>query len=216
MIIGLVSEGVTELPIIQNVIIGHTGDTDLIVQQLSPIRDATNAIKPENLGGWSKVLEYIGSSVFRAAVQYMDAIIVQIDTDVCEDFGVSRNGADGSELAPVELLDQVRDHLVSRIETEFYNSVGHRIIFAITVDSIECWLLPLFYTDNRATKHKNCVDTLNQQIRSRGYTIGHKDYRVYEELSAPLKKKKELTRVAQKQLSLGQFVAELAKLSGQS
>jgi hypothetical protein len=213
MIIGLVSEGVTELPIIQNVIVGFTGNRDLVVDQLSPLRDETHAIKPENLGGWGKVLEFCGSTLFRAAFQQMDVVIVQIDTDVCQDYGVRRVDDAGKELDPGVLIEKVKATLINRMGSEFYADYADRIVCAITVDSIECWLLPLFYTDKRASKVKNCVDTLNQQLRAKGYTIDHKNDRVYEELSAPLKKRTDLQRAAKKQPSLNQFLVEMAKLN---
>jgi len=215
MIVGLVSEDVTELPIIQNMIVGFTGNTDLVVDQLSPLRDETHAIKPENLGGWTKVLEFCGSTLFRGAFQQMDVVIVHIDTDVCQEYGISRADENGNDLDPPHLIQKVKAKLVNQIGSEFYTTVAHRIIFAITVDSTECWLLPLFYADKRAAKHKNCVDTLNQQLRATGYTIGHKDDRVYGKLSAPFRKEKQLKRAAEKQISLDHFLTELAKLDAQ-
>ena len=212
MIIGLVCEGVTDVPIIQNVLIGHTGDTDLIVDRLPHLLDATHAVKPENLGGWNKVLKYIGTSDFQEAFQQMDAVIVQIDTDVCQEFGVNRTDVNGRELEPAELIEEVKEALIGRIGTEFYQIFDDRIIFAIAVDSIECWLLPLYYTDKRAAKHKNCVDTLNHNLRADGYTIDHKDVRIYENLSAPYRKKKDLTSAVNKQASLSYFVGQLSRL----
>ena len=142
----------------------------------------------------------------------MDAVIVQIDTDVCQDFGVIRVDGNGRELEPSELIEKVKETLIDRIGPEFYQAVAYKILFAITVDSIECWLLPLHYTDGRAIKYKNCVDTLNQKLQADGWTIGHKNDRVYEELSRPFKKKKELILASKKQVSLKHFITELDKM----
>ena len=39
-----------------------------------------------------------------------------------------------------------------------------RILFAICMNEIECWLLPLYYTNNNRCKTQNCVYTLNQAL----------------------------------------------------
>ncbi len=106
-----------------------------------------------------------------------------------------------------------RQVLIHAIGEEFYATFADRILFAVSVDSIECWLLPLYYADNRASKYKNCVDTLNQKLRSDGYTIDHKNDRVYNKLSANYRKRINVDRAAKKQESLLQFLTELQKLS---
>jgi len=84
-----------------------------------------------------------------------------------------------------------------------------QIIFAIAVHSIECWLLPLYYTNQTRAKTKNCLDTLNRQLKKAdGFSINpsQKNPRYYETISKKYCKHKTLVSLYKANPSLRIFV----------
>jgi len=137
----------------------------------------------------------------------------QIDTDVCEEpgFSVSRRGPAGDELTPDELADQVATFLISRLGTAVYDRFSDRILFAVCVDSIECSLLPFYYTDVRRSKTTNCLGSLNRELAvQENFSIDAADKRslYYEKLLRAKKcsKRNSLERVAGSNPSLTRFI----------
>jgi len=78
----------------------------------------------------------------------------------------------------------------------------------------ECWLLPLYYTDKRKYKTKNCLDTLNQIMKRKdGIVIDekHKNIDIYENISKKYCKHKVLMKHYQDNPSLKVFIQEIQK-----
>lgn len=76
---------------------------------------------------------------------------------------------DGRERTVTELIEAVIDmfrHTIPDFET-----YEERIIFAIAVHSLECWLLPLYYEDKRKGETVGCLGKLNQRLEKEGFTI---------------------------------------------
>ena len=153
---------------------------------------------------------YCRSEIFQLTFQSCDYVIIQIDTDVSEEFGVSHRH-EGAELSLELLIDRTISKIIEWIGPEFYALVQDRIIFAIAVHQIECWLLPIYFTDKKRHKTTNCIDTLNQVLPQReGFSIHAKEYRYYEKMSKNFLKRKELMRYAPHNASLDVFVGKLA------
>ena len=135
------------------------------------------------------------SQKFKEAFQYSKYIIIQIDTDVSEreGFDVSKRDTKGKELEPVELIENVITKLIGLIGQEFYNEHVDRIIFAISVHEIECWLLPLYYNDKKQAKTSGCVKTLNIELaKKEGFTIdvNSKNQKYHDHITKQFWKKK--------------------------
>lgn len=208
----LVTEGITDQIIIENILVGFFDDLDLEVNPLQPLRDETDRNRAINPGNWHKVLEYCSSGEFQGAFQFNDYVIVQIDTDVAADYGVSSRDEEGSEFSDQEMYERVKEKLITRIGPEFYANYSSRILFAISVQSIECWLLPLYFTDNRKSKTVNCLNALNQGLKTKkSYFIDpkNKNPRYYEDISAEYIKHKKLMSLYASNPSLEAFVHEL-------
>jgi len=208
---GLVTEGITDQEIVTNILFGYFKNKDIPINPLQPIRDQTDKSRQGGFGGWPKVIEYCKSDYFRQAFQLCDYIIIQLDTDICDDYGVSKL-ENGIQLSPDTLINKVIKHLIDEIGTTFYQKVSERLIFAISVHTIECWLLPLYYTDNRKSKITGCLNTLNLQLRRRhNFFIDpdNKLFNIYQEISAPLKKNKTLKQISNQNPSLDIFVKTL-------
>ena len=210
---GLISEGITDQVVILNILYGYFNTDDVELTYLTPVRDETDQGRIKDGSGWYSVIEYVKSSKFIGAFQFLDYVIIQIDTDVCEEshYEVSRR-KDGKELSPLELLEKVRERFRDWIGSEIFEARRDRIIFAIAVDSIECWLLPLYYENDSSKRKKtvNCITTLNQALnQSKGFTIAAKDPEYYEQASADYSKQRTLRRVYRHNPSFKGFIDEL-------
>jgi len=224
--IGIIAEGPTDQIVIQNILIGYfKEDVSSHVRFLQPQYDETDKHKNDALGGgWSNVFNYCKSSRFTEAFEQNDFIIVQIDTDVCEqvNFDVKRKHLDGTEKTVEELIvsviDKFRDEISRSFRTEVYESVKDRIIFAVCVDEIECWLLPIYHTDKRKAATNNCIHKLNEVITEKlGFYINKADKsnmgREYFKLSKPYTKK-VLHEVYKENPSLKYFIDRLESVFG--
>lgn len=214
--IGVVAEGPSDHTVLQLILAGYFHDPDIDPKPLQPLRDATGTF--EEKGGWHQVLEYCASEKFRAAFRDNDYIVVQIDTDASEQhpaYGVPHRDKDGRILTCEELIICVTDKLVETIGPEFYAAHGNRILFAICVHSLECWLLPLYWDDKRRERTNNCLPCLNEQIDARfGFRIDAKDARYYYKIAKPYAKERTLRQHWQANPSLQVFVEALESRFG--
>jgi len=202
----LITEGPTDQVVLTHFLAAYFGDPDIVANPVQPP-------SPQIPGGWTEVLHCCSSPRVEAALVDNDFIVIQIDTDVCEEtgFSVPRRGSTGAELTPDELADQVTTLLISRLSPTVYERFSDRIIFAVCVDSIECWLLPFYYTDARQSKTTNCLGSLNRELALQekfSIDIADKQSIYYEKLlrSKKCSKRKSLERVAGSNPSLTRFI----------
>lgn len=208
---GLVTEGVTDQEILTSILCGYYENPNLLFNELQPLRDETDRDKSQ--AGWGNLLEYCRSEVFKNAFQTNAYVIVQIDTDVSEEYGVSKN-ENGEELSPERLIEKVIDRFKEIIGIDFYEKCQNRIIFAISVHSIECWLLPIYYTDNRKSKIVNCLETLNKELaKKEGFTIDSKNLEYYEQIAKVFLKKKNLNKYYPHNPSFAIFIQKLGEMN---
>src|SRR5579862_8705965 len=107
--LGLVAEGITDQVVILNLLYGYFDTDEVDLTYLTPIRDETDRNRIVDGSGWHSVIEYVKSSRFVGAFQYLDYVLVHIDTDACEErhYEVPRR-QDGADLSPLQLLERVR------------------------------------------------------------------------------------------------------------
>ena len=88
--------------------------------------------------------------------------------------------------------------------------------FAIAVDSIECWLLPLLYGDKKAAKTTGCLESANRALRKaneNALSAGEKKFLpAYEKASSGYRKRKTLIELHGKNPSLELFIKRLDTL----
>ncbi|MEG4454466.1 phage tail protein [Microcoleus sp. N9_A1] len=208
---GLITEGLTDQIVIESILAGYFNNPDLDIRPLQPERDKDDDNKSHNYGGWSQVIAYCESTDFKEAFQFIEYIIIQIDTDVSEDYNIPKQDENG-ELTPQQLIEKVIDKFKGLIGEDFYRKYEQRIVFAISVHSIECWLLPLYYTDKRKSKLINCLDTLNQQLsRKDSFTIDRnaKNPDYYRQIARKYCKQKVLRASYPDNPSFKVFIEEL-------
>ena len=212
---GLVTEGITDQEIISNILFGYFNNPDLVIKELQPIRDETDRNKAINFGGWGNLIEYCRSDIFKHSFQNVDYIIIQIDTDVCEDYKISKK-ENGKDLSPEQLIERVAELFIEIIGDNFFDQYKQKIIFAISVHSIECWLLPIYYSDNKKQKIENCLGTLNNAlVKKEGFTIdkNNKVLDYYREISDCFSKRKNLAKYYPQNPSFAIFINKLDELN---
>ncbi len=151
---GLITEGPTDQVIIKSILSGYFGEGNLVLNMIRP--------KKGQSGGWTEVLKYCKSSEFEEVFEANDYVIIQIDTDVSNQKGyqVSPLDENGNLLNIEEFIAKVKKKLISLIGKYFYRKNSERIIFAISVHSIECWLLPLYAINNNKSAIHDCFAQL--------------------------------------------------------
>ena len=210
---GLVTEGLTDQIVIENILAGYFNSSDLDIRQLQPERDKDNENK-STYGGWTLVFNYCKSRDFQEALQFIDYIIIQIDTDVSKDYNIPKQNENG-EFTPQQLIEKVIEKFRGASGDDFYSKYQQKIILAISVHSIECWLLPLYYTDKqKKAKCKNCLNTLNYELsKQHKFTIDKnaKNPEYYREIAKQYGKHKVLMKHYQDNPSLKNFIEEIER-----
>lgn len=217
---GIISEGITDQIVLENILCGYFSNMDLNsnITFLQPPRDNTDQAQVSRFGGWFNVFEFCKSQRFLEAFEPNDYIIIQIDTDRAEDahFDVIKRDEEGIDYTPEVLVSKVIDKFKGIFQTSFaeqYAFIEKRIIYAVCVDEIECWLLPLFYTNGIKEATHNCVYHINRKARERfGFYINPNDKnagRYYDKLSKDYLKKKHLFPNCEKNISFKLFIESL-------
>lgn len=167
--IALFCEGVSESRILRHIIERVLGD-EVAVAQLQP--ELTSEGKQDSYGGWAEVLRHCNESDVHNALAVNDCLVIQIDTDACREafYGVADHDTEGKPLADSALYDNVRNRLLRDLSSDFLEQYGDRLVFAICINETECWLLPLYYENDkkkRCATH-NCIYILNAAIGNDG------------------------------------------------
>ena len=204
----LACEGITDQIVIENILCGFYKDSNDLDEEISPLQppyDATTQKQQEGeFGGWEMLLQYLSEKRFRNDVLNNQYIIVQIDTDIADhpNFNLSKQ-MDSIE----EFIERIAERLISQIDskTAFYQEHQEKIIFAISVHSLECWLLPIYKTSNheKMTACENALKRASKKIKVA------KNYKSYDELSSPFLQHKKLLDTVTKSYSLKVFVNSL-------
>ncbi len=212
---GLACEGITDQITLENILCGYFEEPDLdeSIHYLQPGFDVTDQ-KQMGGGGWNNLFGYLKIQSFRDAVINHDCVIIQIDTDVCEQIGfdISLTDAHDSPLDAGTLIAKVIEKLISIIDhgqPSFYQAHAEKIIFAISVHSLECWLVA-YYADN--TEKHRCDNTLKAIMKPQQLGMA-KNKRNYDRLSQPFLNYENIEAVMEKDLSFKYFIRNLVELT---
>jgi len=209
---GLITEGPTDQVVIKHLLAKYFSNPDIDTRPVQPNKDATDI--RAHFGGWGRVLEYCQSPDMAKALQMFDFVIIQIDTDVCEEYGVSRRDG-GEDCTDEQIILKTKNVIIQKIGPELFNLYKGKIIFAISYESIECWLLPLYFNDHSRAKTKNCCEKLNQGLPKGGFTIdcNNKKPKYYEIICKNIRNKHQIDQISVHNNSFNHFVRTLAALS---
>lgn len=216
----VIAEGATDQAVLENILCGFFGadGEEPVVNPVQPRREMKGRVPAP--GGWTLVFRSLRAGDHRKALQVNDYVVVHIDTDVCDEpgFDVPRHGPKGA-LRPEELIEAVKAKLVAAMDPAFYAEHAARIVFAIAVDSIECWLLPLVYEGEAAKKRKTtgCLEAADRKLRRLGRpplsNAGSKSPVSYDKASRDYATRRTLMEHRAENPSLAVFVERLEGLT---
>ena len=129
--IGVVCEGISDYKIIRHIVERYLRYYDVYTIPLKPKLTAQG--KQEGFGTWQGVLNYIAGDdqlIVEAVKEGCKYIIIQIDTDVCEEYGVRK---DLNDLGA--FYSNVKDKLESTLHQDVDRDI---ILYAISINEIEC------------------------------------------------------------------------------
>jgi hypothetical protein len=211
MAIGIIGEGVTDQVVIRQILRSFTEDENLLT---SPLQPAT----PRIPGNWTRVLKYCGSQLFKQAFTVPDfKAVVQIDTDwlLQEDNDVRWGIPNARSLAVTDLVTAVRELLIQKIGVDFYHKFASRIVFAISVHQIECWLLGIYCDEEAAGQIENCEELLHKEASKRGIKSRDKQTTDFETMCEAFKEKTQLEKHCQHNDSFRLFLDEVRDKLGE-
>ena len=61
--------------------------------------------------------------------------------------------------------------MCENLSEQFLKDCEGRIIFAVCFNEIECWLLPLFFTNHERCRTHNCIYTLNRELARKNLPV---------------------------------------------
>lgn len=217
----VVSEGFTDQPVLNRILLTYfkTPEAEPAIVFEQPRVDATGERQWQEYGTWHNVFRYLEERLYRDAFQTSRYLVVQIDSDCSEamGYGVSQNDA-GRPLTTVELVDAIVQRFCAVIGEDDCAYYEGRFVFAVCVREIECWLLPLWLTEDKKAETTGCLDALNSALaRQNQPTISRldKDDRRYKNAVAGYKKRSVLLAEGSKNESLHIFLDRLATCSVQ-
>ena len=209
---GLITEGITDQIVIENILCGFYKDYDDLDEEISPLeppRDETDMKQAysEFGTGWSAIFNYLSERRFRDDVLNSEYVIIQIDTDIAEEFGCSLNQS------VEEIIKTVIEKIVEKIDSKelFYQENREKIIFAISVHSLECWILSI-YELNKKEKIIGCEDKLKKAVLKVSKKLkAEKNYQNYDKLTQDFLKHKKLMKITSQNSSFQIFINKLPK-----
>ncbi len=207
----LIAEGLTDQIAIEHIIEQVCSDMfedGVDVNPLQPLRDATDNKRAPH-GGWELVLEYCRDQASNA-LEANDFVVVHIDTDSGEhqNYGLKLMDDDGKERSYDSLVEGAKSIIVSRIGDDLYKKHAKRFIFAISVHTMESWLLLCLYNEDNPKNSHYKLNRLLAKDNCKPIAKHKDDYQVAMK-SVKAKFLKGLPRNS----SLGLFIDELKSLS---
>ena len=160
----LITEGVSEQKIIKHILNKYFKGSDPII---NPVQPKLLNDKQETIGGWNEVLKYCErEEELKAIFVENEFLVIQIDSDQSQQnpFNISHSKDDNTSKSVAELHTDIAKKLKELIKPEILNEYSERIFFAISIHTIECWLLPFYYTNIHKSNTTSCIDKLNTAI----------------------------------------------------
>lgn len=224
MTFALITEGVSEHRIIKHIISKYFKDKEPEINQIQPkiVND-----KQSVQGGWNEVLKYCQNDELHDIFIENDYLIIQIDTDQSPKIPfniphLKKDEQTGNQISKTveELHNDVRIKLESLINSEIIEKQKDKIFFAICTHTIECWLLPIYYSNNHKSDINTCIGSLNsqlkkkniQQLSSTGGKNTPQSIKTYDLILKNWKKRKDIDDSASHQYGFNYFLKSLRVL----
>ena len=196
-----IAEGITDQKVINNILVGYFNDRDINVNWLQPAKIGKS-------GGHGEVTNYCRSKKFKAVFDLNEYVIIHIDTDISLKLGVPHQDEKGQLISPEHLIEGVIAKFRQIIGEDFYDQYAEKIIFAIAVHKIECWLLPL-HCQKEKSETIDCQNILSKIFPE---MKTEKDYKHYQKISMEYSNNESLFKLSPENPSLKAFIDELTKV----
>jgi hypothetical protein len=160
--VALFCEGPTDHAVLSKLLEGYSADR-VSLNRVFPPDPMRRGV---DFGGWMELFKAIARREISAALLFNDLVILQVDTDVCHEpgFDVLRVEA-GRKLSESELVERVAERLRQEIEAHDPDADLGRVVFAISVSALECWLLLHL---SAGAKTNSCLFLAEQAIAKKG------------------------------------------------
>jgi hypothetical protein len=214
----LITEGPSENRIIKHIIYNYFKNPELIFNQIQP-KMAQG--RQASTGGWNEVLKYCESEALEDIFLENDYVVIQIDTDQSQikPFDISHTHANNKLKTNEELYNDIVAKLISLVKPNVLAKNGNNIIFAICINTIECWLLPIYYTNNHKSAINTCLPKLNQALIKKNIKpIPTKDknnalsIKSYDTILSNWKKKQDIVDASKHNRGYYSFIDSLSKI----
>ena len=101
-------------------------------------------INKQAFGGWVNVVNICKDENFSELFNYNDFVVIQIDADISQEKGFDISHIkNGKTIDNRKLCDDIIKRLQLFIPNEVWNKYSNKFLFAIGINSIECWLIAL-------------------------------------------------------------------------
>ena len=211
MTFALITEGITDYLIIKQILINYFKEEDIIINQIQPQIDATD--RQTTGGGWTEVINYCENEIIDEIILWNDFLIIQIDTDIGDEPKINLQMHNKS-------VEEIYEGMTSKLLSFISQNTNEieKIIFAIGIHQIECWLVGIIDSRHDKSNVQNCLQRLNNAISKR------KEYKIippkkkensketYVLLTSKLKKKKNITNISKKNYGFEKFVEQLRNI----
>lgn len=194
---GGIVEGKTDFPIINSVLIGYFNKRNIDIVWVTPKNFKSQS-------NYDKVFKSCKPEKLRQYFQIHKYIIIHVDTDASADFGIPHY-ENGELITPEKLIEKVGAKFRLEMGEDFYGKYSNRIIFAIAVHSIECWLFPILASEDKSSQTENCYEVLKKAVPN-----FRKNYEYYEEISKAYHNHDDLLKLYPRNPSLKIFIEQLA------
>lgn len=219
--IAVICEGVSEFNILNHIVSRYTENNFL-----NPIQPKINSLKETqaNDGGWSRVLDHCTDEDLEKIFMMNDYLIIQIDTDSShiKPYDVPHCHKNGTAKSHRRLHAEIKVRLMKNLSYDIRRKYLHRIFFAVCHNEIECWLMPVFYTDSKACKTHNCIKVLNQALSRKNLKgIAETDKNsphardAYKSIFKLMKKREVIERMSDQSYGLKCLLDGLSTITGQ-
>lgn len=220
----LITEGISEYRIMKHIISKYFKDYEPEINQIQP-KVVNN--KQETIGGWNEVLKYCEREELNDLFIENEYLIIQIDSDksIIKPFDVTHTKiVPESGLNVNKTFDELYADIVAKLQSlinpHILQKYNDKILFAICIHSIECWLLPIYYTNVHKTNTQNCTTPLNSELRRRGIHIiskgdknGSASIKTYDTILKNWKRKQDILDSAQHNTGFNNFISSLSSIN---
>lgn len=222
MRVGIIAEGPSDVAVLRNVLKGAIGLDREFTTPLRPElhRDETDLQGEGRFSNWGHVRdeclrgEKIAAFLASPIEDGPRWVIVHIDAAEAALYGVPR-GTDRS----LDDVGTLHDAIAAKIREWIGAHAASEVDLAIAIEATDAWVLPIYLkeeTDRLPRPKERLVRELNRCLgereRKRLFTTRDRNAHAFgDEVSAPLRKRKELERVMAYNVSLARFVDSLRR-----